>query len=103
MKEFRCGEIVPGCETVFEAESEEQILREVAEHAREEHGMDEVPPEVAGPGPRQHLGALAPAGRGRRRTAGPGRRHARVARAPVLGYVRTMTIGPAGRPVPVPA
>jgi predicted small metal-binding protein len=46
VKEFRCGEIVPGCQTVFHAESEEEILEEVAEHARDEHGMDVVPPEV---------------------------------------------------------
>jgi predicted small metal-binding protein len=47
MKEFRCGELVPGCEWRIEAESENEILEEVALHAREAHGMDEVPPEVA--------------------------------------------------------
>ena len=47
MKEFRCGELVPGCEWRIEAESENEILEEVAVHAREAHGMDEVPPEVA--------------------------------------------------------
>ena len=46
MKQFRCGDIVPGCETRIEAESEQQILEHVAKHARESHGMDEVPPEV---------------------------------------------------------
>ncbi len=46
MKEFRCGELVPGCGAAFSAESEEEILEHVAVHAREEHGMDEVPPEV---------------------------------------------------------
>jgi predicted small metal-binding protein len=46
MKEFRCGELVPGCEWRIEGESENQILEEVALHAREAHGMDEVPPEV---------------------------------------------------------
>ena len=47
MKEFRCGELVPGCEWKVEGESETEILDEVAVHAREAHGMDEVPPEVA--------------------------------------------------------
>jgi predicted small metal-binding protein len=47
MKEFRCGEIVPGCSAVLEGESDEQVLQEVALHARAEHGMDQVPPEVA--------------------------------------------------------
>ena len=46
MKQFRCGDVVPGCETTIQAESEDQILEQVAEHARDEHGMDEVPPEV---------------------------------------------------------
>ena len=47
MKEFRCGEIVPGCETRIEGESEDEILRKVAVHARDAHAMDSVPPEVA--------------------------------------------------------
>ena len=46
MKEFRCGDLVPGCPTKFEGESEDEILEQVAVHARDEHGMDEVPPEV---------------------------------------------------------
>ena len=46
MKEFRCGAIVPGCETVFEGESEDEILQQIAVHARDDHGMHEVPPEV---------------------------------------------------------
>jgi predicted small metal-binding protein len=47
MKEFRCGELVPGCEARFEGESDEEILRRIAGHARDEHGMPEVPPEIA--------------------------------------------------------
>jgi predicted small metal-binding protein len=46
MKEFKCGDLVPGCDFVIEGESDDQILEEVAVHVREEHGMDEVPPEV---------------------------------------------------------
>ena len=46
MKEFRCGDVVPGCPTTFEGESNDEILEQVAVHARDEHGMDEVPPEV---------------------------------------------------------
>ncbi len=46
MKQFACGEVVPGCEAHFESESEAEILREVRAHARDEHGMPEVPPEV---------------------------------------------------------
>jgi predicted small metal-binding protein len=46
MKEFRCGEIVPGCAARFEGDSEDEILRQVAAHARDEHALDSVPPEV---------------------------------------------------------
>ena len=45
MKEFRCGEIVPGCEARFEGQSEDEILQQVAVHAREQHGMDDIPPD----------------------------------------------------------
>jgi predicted small metal-binding protein len=47
MKQFRCGDVVPGCETKIEGENEDEILAKVADHAREAHGMNEVPAEVA--------------------------------------------------------
>ena len=46
MREFRCGEIVPGCDAKFQGETDDEILERVEVHAREEHGMDKVPPEV---------------------------------------------------------
>jgi len=46
VKVFACGELVPGCETVFQGESEEEILEQVAVHARGDHGMHDVPEEV---------------------------------------------------------
>jgi len=46
VKEFRCGDLVPGCPTKLQGESEEEILEQVAVHARDAHGMEEVPPEV---------------------------------------------------------
>ena len=46
MKEFKCGVLVPGCWATFHGESDDEILRQVVVHAREEHGMDQVPPEV---------------------------------------------------------
>lgn len=46
MKQFSCGAVVPGCTASFSAESEEAILSQVAEHARADHGMEDVPPEV---------------------------------------------------------
>ena len=46
MKEWRCSTIVPECEWTYGSESEEEILEQAAAHAREAHGMDEVPPEI---------------------------------------------------------
>lgn len=46
MKQFSCGAVVPGCTATFEAEDENGILGQVAEHAKNDHGMDEVPAEV---------------------------------------------------------
>ena len=46
MKEFCCGEIVPGCSARFRGQTEEEILGQVAEHAREDHHMSDVPEAV---------------------------------------------------------
>ena len=46
MKQFRCGDVVPGCQWVTSNEDEAQLFDEISSHARETHGMDEVPPEV---------------------------------------------------------
>jgi predicted small metal-binding protein len=46
MKEFRCGDVVPECPYVTRDEEEEALLARISEHARDAHGMDEVPPEV---------------------------------------------------------
>jgi predicted small metal-binding protein len=48
MKEFACGSVVQGCTATFSASSEDQILAEVAEHARVDHGITEVSPELLG-------------------------------------------------------
>ena len=46
MKQFKCGDVVPGCQWVTRNEDESQLLAEISSHARDAHGMDEVPPEV---------------------------------------------------------
>ncbi len=43
MKQFACGDVVPGCDTRFEAEDDAGILGQVATHATEDHGMTEIP------------------------------------------------------------
>ena len=47
MKEFRCTDVVPGCPYVTRDEDEKELFEQISAHAREAHGMDEVPPEVA--------------------------------------------------------
>jgi len=47
MKEFKCAVLVPDCWATFEGETDAEVLEQVAVHAREEHGMNELPPEIA--------------------------------------------------------
>jgi predicted small metal-binding protein len=46
MKQFKCGDVVPGCEWVTRNEDEQELFADITVHARDTHGMDEVPPEV---------------------------------------------------------
>ena len=41
-----CGDAVPGCSARFEDESRDRILEQVAAHARDDHGVAEVTPEM---------------------------------------------------------
>ncbi len=43
MKTLACGDLVPGCPAVVEAETEEEILRIAARHATAEHDMVVTP------------------------------------------------------------
>jgi predicted small metal-binding protein len=43
MKRFRCGDVVPGCTAVFHDHTDDAILAAVAVHAREGHGLTEIP------------------------------------------------------------
>lgn len=53
MKHFACGDLVPGCDATFSG-SESQILGQVAEHARVDHGMTSISDELIA-GVRAHL------------------------------------------------
>ena len=46
MKQFKCGDVVLGCEWVTRSEDDEELFNEISSHARDAHAMDEVPPEV---------------------------------------------------------
>ena len=41
-----CGDAMPGCSARFEEDSRERILELVAAHAREDHGVSDVTPEM---------------------------------------------------------
>lgn len=47
MKAFACGSVVPGCTATFTTDTEDEMLARVVAHAQKDHGMDEIPPEVA--------------------------------------------------------
>jgi predicted small metal-binding protein len=46
MKQFKCGDVVPGCQWVTRSDDEHELFADIQAHARDAHGMDEVPPEV---------------------------------------------------------
>jgi predicted small metal-binding protein len=46
MKQFACGDVVPGCEARFIGGTDEEILAQVARHAAAAHGFEDVPAEV---------------------------------------------------------
>jgi predicted small metal-binding protein len=46
MKAFACGDVVPGCEAKWVCSTEEELLAEVARHARVDHGMTAIPQEL---------------------------------------------------------
>lgn len=41
-KELHCGDIMDGCKHVVRGESEEEVMRKGAQHAKEAHGMAEM-------------------------------------------------------------
>ena len=46
MKQFKCGDVVPGCQWITRSDDEQVLFEDISVHARDAHGMDEVPPEV---------------------------------------------------------
>jgi predicted small metal-binding protein len=47
MKQLRCGDLMPGCSAVIEGKDVAEVMAKGAEHARKEHGMATIPPDVA--------------------------------------------------------
>lgn len=57
MKQFSCGDVVPGCKAVFRGASNDEILGQVAEHAKRDHGMTDIPAGLVA----QVIGLIKPA------------------------------------------
>jgi predicted small metal-binding protein len=41
-RELHCGEIIEGCNHVITGATEEEVLEQAVEHAREAHGVEQV-------------------------------------------------------------
>ena len=46
-KHISCDDVVAGCDFTAAAASEEELMRKVARHAEDDHGVKEVTPELA--------------------------------------------------------
>jgi predicted small metal-binding protein len=46
MKEFACGDVVPGCSATFQGQTDEDILRQIGPHAKDAHGMADIPDDL---------------------------------------------------------
>ena len=45
-KILKCGDVTPGCNTEIRGESEHDVLRKAAEHAKTDHKMNSIPAEM---------------------------------------------------------
>lgn len=46
-KVMHCRDVGPDCDFVARGRNEEEVMRQVADHARTVHGIDPVPPDLA--------------------------------------------------------
>jgi predicted small metal-binding protein len=46
-KILRCGDLMPGCNFVAEGKDVAEVMAKGAEHAKKDHGMASIPPELA--------------------------------------------------------
>ena len=45
-KEMRCGDLMPGCNRVIEGKDEKEVMAKATEHARSEHNITTVTPDL---------------------------------------------------------
>jgi predicted small metal-binding protein len=58
MKHFHCGDVVAGCGAEFWAAGDDEILRQVGEHAMADHGLTEITAALAA-AVSAHIGVVA--------------------------------------------
>ena len=46
MKTLSCGDLMPGCKAVIEGKDVAEVLVKAAEHAKKDHGISAIPPEM---------------------------------------------------------
>jgi len=46
-KILRCADLMPGCNFAAEGNTVDEVMAKAAEHAKKDHGMMTIPPEVA--------------------------------------------------------
>jgi len=47
VKYINCAEIMPGCSFTASATTEEELVKKVAAHAAQQHGITDLTPELA--------------------------------------------------------
>ena len=47
MKSLKCGDLMPGCKVEVVGKDVDEVLAKASEHARKDHGMSAIPPDVA--------------------------------------------------------
>jgi predicted small metal-binding protein len=45
-KELRCGDLMPGCKAVIQGKDEAEVMAKAAEHAKRDHNMPTMSPDV---------------------------------------------------------
>jgi len=65
-KILNCSDVTPGCDFEMRGESDHDVLRKAAEHAKTAHNMESIPPEMLS----KIKGAIRDEGEVKSRTAG---------------------------------
>lgn len=45
-KIIRCADLMPGCNAVVEGKDVAEVMAKAAEHAKKDHGLTTIPPEM---------------------------------------------------------